>query len=42
MELPRHLAAWNLSEAELAEAVRPVASAEHAESELLGILRAAL
>jgi maleylacetate reductase len=42
LELPRHLAAWNLSEAELAEAVRPVASAEHAESELLGILRAAL
>jgi alcohol dehydrogenase class IV len=40
--LPRHLSAWNLSEADLEEAVRPVASAEHPAGELLGILRAAL
>ncbi len=39
--LPRHLAAWNLSDADLAEAVRPVATAEHPAAELLGILRAA-
>jgi hypothetical protein len=40
--LPRHLSDGKLSEEDLAEAVRPVASAEHPEPELLGILRAAL
>jgi alcohol dehydrogenase class IV len=40
--LPRRLSAWGLSDAELREAVRPVASAEFPEGELLGILRAAL
>ena len=40
--LPRHLSAWNLSDADLREAVRPVASAAHPEDELLAILRAAL
>jgi maleylacetate reductase len=39
--LPRHLAAWRLTDAELEEAVRPVASAAHPSEELLGILRAA-
>jgi alcohol dehydrogenase class IV len=42
LELPAHLSAWNLSEAELREAVRPVASPEHPEADLLAILRAAL
>jgi alcohol dehydrogenase class IV len=40
--LPRHLSAWNLTEADLEEVVRPVASAAHPASELLAILRAAL
>lgn len=39
--LPTHLAAWNLSDADLAEAVRPVATPEHPPDELLAILRAA-
>jgi len=42
LELPCHLSAWKLSDADLAEAVRPVASAEHPPAELLAILRAAL
>jgi alcohol dehydrogenase class IV len=40
--LPSRLAAWNLSEADLREAARPVASAEHPLDELVGIYRAAL
>jgi hypothetical protein len=40
--LPRHLSAWSLSDADLRDAVRPVASAEHPPGELLAILRAAL
>ena len=40
--LPNHLAAYKLSEDDLREAVRPVASADHSENDLLGILRAAL
>ena len=40
--LPQHLAAYKLSDADLREAVRPVASAENPEADLLGILRAAL
>ena len=39
--LPRRLSAWNLSDEDLAEAVRPVATPEHPAEELLGILRAA-
>jgi len=41
LELPQHLAAFNLSEADLVEAVRPLAGAEHPLGELLEILRAA-
>jgi alcohol dehydrogenase class IV len=41
LDLPRHLGAWRLSDADLEEAVRPLASAEHPADELLGILRAA-
>jgi maleylacetate reductase len=40
--LPRHLAAFGLSDAELVEAARPVASAEHPREEPVRILRAAL
>jgi len=40
--LPQRLGDWHLSEADLVEAVKPVATAEHPEGELLGILRAAL
>ena len=40
--LPNHLASYKLSDADLREAVRPVASAENPEADLLGILRAAL
>lgn len=40
--LPRHLSAWKLSEADLAEAARPLVSAEHPEAALASILRAAL
>jgi len=40
--LPRHLSEWKLTEADLREAVRPVASPEHPEDDLLAILRAAL
>ena len=39
--LPRRLSAWDLSDEDLAEAVRPVATPEHPAEELLGILRAA-
>ncbi|MFL5272928.1 MAG: iron-containing alcohol dehydrogenase, partial [Anaeromyxobacteraceae bacterium] len=42
LDLPRHLAAWGLSEADLVSAARDVATPEHPEEELLGILRAAL
>jgi maleylacetate reductase len=42
LELPQHLAAYRrLSDAELREAARPVASAENPEDDLVGILRAA-
>lgn len=41
LRLPRHLAAWNLSEAQLREAVRPLASPEHPEEDLVRILVAA-
>jgi len=40
--LPNHLAAYKLSDADLREAVRPVANSENSEDALLGILRAAL
>jgi len=40
--LPNHLATYKLSDDDLREAVRPVASAERSEDDLLGILRAAL
>jgi alcohol dehydrogenase len=42
LDLPRHLATYRLSDADLREAVRPVATAERSEDDLLGILRAAL
>lgn len=40
--LPQHLAAYELSDEDLREAVRPVANEENSEDDLLGILRAAL
>jgi alcohol dehydrogenase class IV len=40
--LPSHLAAYKLSDDDLRESVRPVATAERSENDLLGILRAAL
>jgi maleylacetate reductase len=40
--LPRHLAAYGLSDADLAAAARDVATPDHPEDELLGILRDAL
>ena len=42
LDLPRHLAAYGLSDDDLQEAARPVASAKHSEADLVGILRAAL
>ncbi|HUX88043.1 MAG TPA: iron-containing alcohol dehydrogenase [Chloroflexota bacterium] len=39
--LPRHLGAYKLTEEDLLEAVRPVASAEYPVADLLGILHAA-
>jgi alcohol dehydrogenase class IV len=42
LDLPRHLAAWGLTEADLVEAARPLASAEHREEDLVSILRAAM
>jgi len=42
LDLPRHLSTWNLSDADLREAARPVASPEHPEADLVAILRAAL
>ena len=36
------LAAYGLSDDDLKEAARPVASAEHSETELVGVLRAAM
>lgn len=42
LELPRHLAAWELSRDQLAEAARGAATAEHPEPDLLRILNAAL
>ncbi len=42
LDLPRHLSAWNLSEADLVEAVRPLVTPDHPEAELLAILHAAL
>ena len=41
LDLPRHLAAYGLSDDDLKEAARPVASTEHSEADLVGILRAA-
>jgi alcohol dehydrogenase class IV len=40
--LPQHLSAWKLSDADLVEAARPVATPEHSLEDLLRILRAAL
>ena len=40
--LPTHLAELGVGKADLAEAVRPVASAEYPADELVGVLRAAL
>jgi alcohol dehydrogenase class IV len=42
LELPQHLAEYRLSDADLREAARPMASAETPEEDLMGILRAAL
>ncbi len=42
LDLPRRLSAWNLSEADLREAARPLATPDRPESDLLAILRAAL
>jgi alcohol dehydrogenase len=42
LELPHHLRAYGLSEADLEAAARPVASAEYPFEDLLGIYRAAL
>ena len=42
LDLPRHLSAWNLSEADLVEAARPLATPDHPEADLLAILHAAL
>ncbi len=42
LDLPRHLAAWKLSEAEIFEAARPLATPDHPEADLVAILRAAL
>jgi alcohol dehydrogenase class IV len=39
--LPQHLSAWDLTDDDLLEAVRTVASDEYPESDLLDILRAA-
>jgi maleylacetate reductase len=41
LDLPRQLAAYDLTESDLAEAVRPMASDEYPADDLLGILRAA-
>jgi maleylacetate reductase len=41
LELPQHLATYRLSDADLREAARPVASDEHPEEDLVAILRAA-
>jgi hypothetical protein len=40
--LPRHLAAYGLSDADLLEAAKPVASAEYPLEDLVAIYRAAL
>jgi alcohol dehydrogenase len=40
--LPQHLSAWKLSDADLVEAARPVATPEHPADDLVRILRAAL
>jgi alcohol dehydrogenase class IV len=40
--LPRRLAEYRLSEADLAEAVRPLASEAYPAKDLLGILHAAM
>lgn len=42
LALPQHLSEWNLAEADLVEAARPVASAQHPLEDLIAILRAAL
>ena len=42
LDVPRHLSAWNLSDADLADAARAVATPEHPEPDLLRVLRAAL
>lgn len=42
LEVPRHLAEWHLSDADLLEAARGVASPEHPEPDLVRILRAAM
>lgn len=42
LDLPRHLSAWKLSEADLREAAQPLASPEHPEADLVAILHAAL
>ena len=41
LDLPRHLAPYGLSDEDLKEAARAVASAEHSEADLVGLLRAA-
>ena len=41
LELPRRLRDWKLTRADLVEAVRPVATSEHPEGELIEILEAA-
>jgi len=41
LEVPRHLAQWNLTDAQLAEAARAAAGNAYPEADLLSILRAA-
>ncbi|HZZ85143.1 MAG TPA: iron-containing alcohol dehydrogenase [Anaeromyxobacteraceae bacterium] len=41
LDLPQHLSAWNLSDDDLVEAARPLASPERPLEDLVGILRAA-
>ncbi len=42
LDVPRHLAAWELSDAQLAAVARAAAGPEHSEADLLAVLHAAL
>ncbi len=41
LDVSQHLSAWKLTDADLVEAARPLASAEHPLADLVGLLRAA-